>query len=150
MKYPSSSLHNSRPSSILSPTCNIDDSPSVAAARLLLHVVAARHCCCMTELLAKFDAEILAEQQLLEEAAELLPPQAPPETTSGLIHRTHPRSSSPANSPGDPALASSVAQHTAHSLLSFLTPQGRQREPRSGSTQPPNNWKPLRELVRDM
>ena len=71
MKYPSSSLHNSRPSSILSPTRNIDASPYIVAE--------------MTELLAKCKADYEEEQQLLEEAEGLLPPQAPPETTSGLI-----------------------------------------------------------------
>ena len=68
MKYPSSSL---RPSSILSPTRNIDASPSIVAE--------------MTELLAKCKADCDEEEQPLDEAAELLPPQAPPETTSGLI-----------------------------------------------------------------
>ena len=40
-------------------------------------------------LLGKCDAELL----LLEEAEELLPPQAPPETTSGLITRMFGRTS---------------------------------------------------------
>ena len=64
IKYPSSSMHNSRPSSILSLTQNIDASPYDVAAIL---------------------AELAEERLLLEEAEELLPPQAPPDTSSGLI-----------------------------------------------------------------
>ena len=66
MKYPSSSL---RPSSILSPTRNID-------------VVAE-----MTELLAKRKAEYEEEVQLLAEDEGLLPQQAPPKPSSALIPR---------------------------------------------------------------
>ena len=60
IKYPPSSRHNSRPASILS-----------------LHDIAA--------LLAKCDAEFDEESWLLEEAEGLLPHQAPPEPSSGLI-----------------------------------------------------------------
>ena len=68
IKYPSSSLHNSRPSSILSLTHNIDVSPYDVAAIL---------------------AELAEERLLLEEAEGLLPEQAPPEPSSGLIASKH-------------------------------------------------------------
>ena len=67
MKYPSSSLHSSRPSPILSPTCNID-----AVAE-------------MTELLAERKAEYEDKAQLLAEAEGLLPQQAPPGSNPVLI-----------------------------------------------------------------
>ena len=68
MKYPSSSL---RPSSILSPTRDIDASPYTVAD--------------MTELLAKCKADCDEEDQLLAEAEGLLPQQAPPGPSPVLI-----------------------------------------------------------------
>ena len=75
MKYPSSSLHNSRPSPILSPISDI-------VAEIWLSA----------RLKAKRKAEEEEEQQLLEEPEGLLPPQAPPEPSSGLILPEHPMS----------------------------------------------------------
>ena len=60
IKYPSSSRHNSRPAHILSLTQNI------------------------AVILAECAKEV-EEARLLEEAEELLPQQAPPEPSSGLI-----------------------------------------------------------------